>query len=51
VERAENAHLLAAVLAPQVVKLAAGYDYVLGPANTFGKDLLRAWRPCWAWGR
>ncbi|HEX9474243.1 MAG TPA: electron transfer flavoprotein subunit alpha/FixB family protein [Steroidobacteraceae bacterium] len=40
VERAENAHLLAAVLAPQVVKLAAGYDYVLGPANTFGKDLL-----------
>jgi electron transfer flavoprotein alpha subunit len=40
VDRAENAHLLAAVLAPQVVKLAAGYDYVLGPANTFGKDLL-----------
>jgi electron transfer flavoprotein alpha subunit len=40
VERAENAHLLAAVLAPQVVKLAAGYDYVIGPANTFGKDLL-----------
>ncbi len=40
VERAENAHLLAAVLAPQVVKLAAGYEYVLAPANTFGKDLL-----------
>ena len=40
VERAENAHPLAAVLAPQVVKLAAGYDYVIGPSNTFGKDLL-----------
>ena len=40
VERAENAHPLAAVLAPQVVKLAAGYEYVLGPSNTFGKDLL-----------
>ncbi len=40
VERAENAYPLAAVLAPQVVKLAAGYDYVLGPSNTFGKDLL-----------
>ena len=39
-ERAENAQPLAAVLAPQVVKLAAGYDYVLGPSNTFGKDLL-----------
>jgi electron transfer flavoprotein alpha subunit len=40
VERAENAHPLAAVLAPQVAKLAVGYDYVLGPSNTFGKDLL-----------
>jgi len=40
VERAENAHQLAAVLAPQVVKLAAGYDYVIAAANTFGKDLL-----------
>jgi electron transfer flavoprotein alpha subunit len=40
VERAENAQPLAAVLAPQVVKVAAGYDYVLGPSNTFGKDLL-----------
>ena len=40
VERAENAGALVAVLAPQVVKLAAGYDYVLGPSNTFGKDLL-----------
>ncbi|MDE2221312.1 MAG: electron transfer flavoprotein subunit alpha/FixB family protein [Gammaproteobacteria bacterium] len=40
VERAENARPLAAVLAPQVAKLAAGYDYVLGPSNTFGKDLM-----------
>ena len=40
VERAENAGALVAVLAPQVVKLVAGYDYVLGPSNTFGKDLL-----------
>jgi len=40
VERAENAHPLAAVLAPQVAKLAAGYDYVLAPSNTFGKDVL-----------
>ena len=40
VERAENAHPVGAVLAPQVVKLAAAYAYVLGPSNTFGKDLL-----------
>jgi electron transfer flavoprotein alpha subunit len=40
VERAENAHPLAAVLAPQVAKLATGYEYVIGPSNTFGKDLL-----------
>ena len=40
IERAENARLLAAVLAPQVVKLATGYEYVLGPSNTFGKDVL-----------
>jgi electron transfer flavoprotein alpha subunit len=40
VDRAENAHPIAAVLAPQVVKLAAGYEYVIGPSNTFGKDLL-----------
>ena len=40
VERTENTHPLAAVLAPQVAKLAAAYDYVIGPSNTFGKDLL-----------
>ncbi len=31
---------LAAVLAPQIVALAGGYDYVLGPSTTFGKDLM-----------
>ena len=35
-----NAHPLAAVLAPQVAKLAAGYTHVLGPSTTFGKDLM-----------
>ena len=51
VERAENAHPLAAVLAPQVVKLAAGYEYVLAASNTFGKDLLHASPGSWAWDR
>ncbi|MGN2247009.1 electron transfer flavoprotein subunit alpha/FixB family protein [Frateuria sp. GZRR35] len=37
--RAENAHALAAVLAPQVVKAAAGYSHVFAPSTTFGKDL------------
>jgi electron transfer flavoprotein alpha subunit len=31
---------LAAVLAPQVAKLADGYGFVLGPSTTFGKDLM-----------
>lgn len=35
-----NAHPLAAVLAPQVAKLAAGYTHVLASSTTFGKDLL-----------
>lgn len=41
VERAENATPLAAVLAPQVAKLAAdgGYSHVLVPNTTFGKDV------------
>jgi electron transfer flavoprotein alpha subunit len=39
-----NAAPLAAVLAPQIARLAAehegGYDYVLAPSTTFGKDVL-----------
>jgi electron transfer flavoprotein alpha subunit len=37
--RAENAHALAAVLAPQIAKAAAGYSHVFVPSTTFGKDL------------
>ena len=38
--RAENAHPLAAVFAPQVVAVArTGYTHVLAPSTTFGKDL------------
>jgi len=40
VERAENAHQLAAVLAPQIAKLAKDYTHVLAPSTTFGKDVL-----------
>lgn len=41
VARAENAHALAAVLAPQVVAIAKdGYSHVLAPSTTFGKDLM-----------
>jgi electron transfer flavoprotein alpha subunit len=35
-----NEPTLAAVLAPQVAKLAEGAGYVLGPSTTFGKDLM-----------
>jgi electron transfer flavoprotein alpha subunit len=31
---------LAAVLAPQVARLAEGYSHVFGPSSTFGKDLM-----------
>jgi electron transfer flavoprotein alpha subunit len=38
--RAENAHALAAVFAPQVAAVAKdGYTHVLAPSTTFGKDL------------
>jgi electron transfer flavoprotein alpha subunit len=40
VEHAANAESIAAVLAPQVAKLAAGYTHVFGPSTTFGKDLM-----------
>ncbi len=40
IERAENAHPLAATFAPQVVELAkGGYTHLLFPGTTFGKDL------------
>ncbi len=35
-----NEPALAAVLAPQVAKLAEGYSHVFGPSTTFGKDLM-----------
>ncbi len=41
VTRAENAHALAAVLAPQIAAAAKnGYTHVLAPSTTFGKDVL-----------
>jgi electron transfer flavoprotein alpha subunit len=40
VARPENGKPLAAVLAPQIAKLAAGYSHVLAPSTTFGKDVL-----------
>jgi len=40
VDNAANAHLLAAVLAPQIAALAQPYSHVLGPSTTFGKDLM-----------
>ena len=40
VKNAANEPALAAVLAPQLAKLAAGYGLVLGPSTTFGKDLM-----------
>jgi len=38
-DRAENAHPLAAMFAPQIVAVAAGYSHVFGPSTSFGKDL------------
>jgi electron transfer flavoprotein alpha subunit len=40
VDRAENAHPLAAVFAPQIVALAADYTHLFGPSTSFGKDLM-----------
>jgi len=39
ITRPENAHLLAAMLAPQIAQAAAGYSHVFAPSTTFGKDL------------
>ena len=40
VKNPANEPALAAVLAPQVAKLAEGAAFVLGPSTTFGKDLM-----------
>ena len=40
VDNPANEPALAAILAPQLVALAAGYSYVFGPSSTFGKDLM-----------
>lgn len=40
IERAENEHALAAILAPQIAALADGYSHIFGPSTTFGKDLM-----------
>jgi electron transfer flavoprotein alpha subunit len=40
VKNAANEPALAAILAPQVAKLADGCSHVLGPSTTFGKDLM-----------
>lgn len=40
VQRTENRNPLAAVIAPQIVEIAAGYSHLLGPSTTFGKDLM-----------
>ena len=40
VDEPHNRAPLAAVLAPQVASLASGFTHLLGPASTFGKDLL-----------
>ena len=42
VDRAENAEPVAAILAPQIAKLAQdlGVSHVVGPNTTFGKDLM-----------
>jgi electron transfer flavoprotein alpha subunit len=40
VQNPANEPALAAVLAPQLAMLAAGYSHVFGPSTTFGKDLM-----------
>ncbi|MDH4259145.1 MAG: electron transfer flavoprotein subunit alpha/FixB family protein [Gammaproteobacteria bacterium] len=40
VDHAANEPALAAVLAPQVARLAEGHSHVFGPSTTFGKDLM-----------
>ena len=37
--RPDNAHQLAAILAPQIAKIASSYSHVFLPSTTFGKDV------------
>lgn len=40
IDRPENAHPVAAIIAPQLAVLAGKYDVLLAPSSTFGKDTL-----------
>jgi electron transfer flavoprotein alpha subunit len=40
VDNDANVEPIAAVLAPQIAKLAGRYTHILGPSTTFGKDLM-----------
>jgi electron transfer flavoprotein alpha subunit len=40
VDHPVHAHPLAATMAPQLARLAAGFTHVFGPSTTFGKDLM-----------
>jgi electron transfer flavoprotein alpha subunit len=40
VERPENEHPVACVLAPQIAALASGYTHVFGSSTTFGRDVM-----------
>lgn len=39
IARPDNAHQLAAILAPQIAKIASSYSHVFLPSTTFGKDV------------
>ena len=39
-EHPDNAHPLAALIAPQIAALAGPYSHLLGPSSTFGKDVM-----------
>ena len=40
VEHPANEHLLASVIAPQIVAMSEAYSHLLAPSTTFGKDLM-----------
>lgn len=40
IDDARHEHPLAALIAPQVAEIAAGYSHVLAPSSTFGRDLM-----------